>query len=70
MLAAKAVALDLQALETPAFHDRLVRAQHEAAYRPANMVTDLARIISSVVAVIGLGGLRSPSTRCWSRGSW
>ena len=57
MLAQKAVALDLEALETPAFHDRLVRAQHEAAYRPANMVTDLARIVSSAVAVVGLAGL-------------
>ena len=57
LLAAKAVALDLQALETPAFHDRLVRAQHEAAFRPANMVTDLARIVSSTVAVLGLAAL-------------
>jgi ATP-binding cassette, subfamily B, bacterial len=57
MLASKAVALDLEALETPAFHDRLVRAQHEAAFRPANMVTDLGRIVSSAVAVIGLAVL-------------
>ncbi len=57
MLAAKAAALDLEALETPEFHDRLVRAQQEAAFRPANMVTDLARIVSSAVAVLGLAGL-------------
>jgi len=57
MLAEKAVALDLEALETPAVHDRLVRAQTEAAYRPANMVTDLAHIVSSAVAVIGLAVL-------------
>ena len=54
MLARKAVALDLVALETPAFHDRLVRAQEEAAFRPANMVRDLAMIATSGVAVAGL----------------
>ena len=54
MLARKAVALDLVALETPAFHDRLVRAQEEAAFRPANMVRDLASIATSGVAVVGL----------------
>ena len=57
MLARKAVSLDLVALETPAFHDRLVRAQEEAAFRPANMVRDLATIVTSGVAVIGLGGV-------------
>ncbi|CAA9469784.1 MAG: Efflux ABC transporter, permease/ATP-binding protein [uncultured Solirubrobacteraceae bacterium] len=57
MLAKKATTLDLQALETPAFHDRLVRAQHDAAFRPANMVTDMARIVSSSVAVLGLAVL-------------
>jgi ATP-binding cassette subfamily B protein len=57
LLAAQAVALDLEALETPAFHDRLVRAQHDAAFRPANMVSELARIVSSAVAVLGLAAL-------------
>src|SRR5919199_955245 len=54
MLAEKAVSLDLEALETPAFHDRLVRAQREAVYRPANMVQDGSRIVTSAVAVVGL----------------
>jgi ATP-binding cassette, subfamily B, bacterial len=54
MLARKAVALDLVALETPAFHDRLVRAQEQAAFRPANMVRDLGMIVTSGVAVVGL----------------
>ena len=57
MLIQKAVSLDLEALETPAFHDRLMRAQHEAVWRPANMVSDMARIVSSAVAVVGLAGL-------------
>jgi ATP-binding cassette subfamily B protein len=57
MLANKAATLDLQALETPAFHDRLVRAQHDAAFRPANMVTEMARIVSSSVAILGLAVL-------------
>ena len=55
MLARKAVALDLVALETPAFHDRLVRAQEQAAFRPANMVRDLGTMMTSGVAVVGLG---------------
>ncbi|MGH2746020.1 MAG: hypothetical protein ACRDN8_26705, partial [Thermoleophilaceae bacterium] len=54
MLARKAVALDLVALETPAFHDRLVRAQEQAAFRPANMVSDLGMMVTSGVAVAGL----------------
>lgn len=54
MLAQKAVSLDLAALETPAFHDRLVRAQREAAFRPANMVRELTAILTSGVAVTGL----------------
>ncbi len=54
MLAAKAVALDLVALETPAFHDRLVRAQEQARFRPANLVMDLGMIVTSGVAVAGL----------------
>jgi len=57
MLAEKAAAIDLEALETPAFHNRLNRAQNEASFRPANMVTDMARIVSSTVAVVGLAGL-------------
>jgi ATP-binding cassette, subfamily B, bacterial len=57
MLAQKAVGLDLKALETPAFHDRLVRAQREAMHRPASMVQDMGRIVSSAVAVVGLAVL-------------
>ena len=57
MLAEKAAAIDLEALETPAFHNRLNRAQNEASFRPANMVSDMARIVSSAVAVVGLAGL-------------
>jgi ATP-binding cassette subfamily B protein len=57
MLAEKAAAIDLEALETPAFHNALNRAQNEASFRPANMVTDMARIVSSAVAVVGLAGL-------------
>ena len=54
MLAEKAVSLDLQALENPAFHDRLVRVQRDAVHRPASMVRDLSQIVSSSVAVGGL----------------
>jgi ATP-binding cassette subfamily B protein len=54
MLAEKAVSLDLEAIETPAFHDRLVRSQREAVYRPATMVRELGRIVTSVAALVGL----------------
>ncbi len=57
MLAEKAAAIDLEALETPAFHNRLNRVQNEASFRPANMVADMARIVSSTVAVVGLAAL-------------
>jgi ATP-binding cassette subfamily B protein len=57
LLAEKAAAIDLEALETPAFHNRLNRAQNEASFRPANMVSDMARIVSSTVAVVGLAAL-------------
>jgi ATP-binding cassette subfamily B protein len=57
MLAEKATAIDLEALETPAFHNRLNRAQNEASFRPANMVADMARIVSSAVAILGLAVL-------------
>lgn len=36
--------LDLEALETPAFHDRLVRCRREAVHRPAGMVSDMGRV--------------------------
>ncbi|MDQ6751214.1 MAG: ABC transporter ATP-binding protein/permease [Actinomycetota bacterium] len=54
MLARKAVSLDLETLETPAFHDRLTRAQRQASFRPANMVSDITFIVSSGVAGGGL----------------
>ena len=57
MLADKAATIDLEALETPVYQDRLNRAQNEASFRPANMVSDLARIVSSTVAVVGLAVL-------------
>lgn len=50
MLARQAVCLDLEALETPAFDDRLVRAQRQAAFRPLNMVADLTSMTNSGVA--------------------
>ncbi len=54
MLARKAASLDLETLETPAFHDRLSHTQRQAAFRPANMVSDITQVISAGVAVIGL----------------
>jgi ATP-binding cassette, subfamily B, bacterial len=54
MLAEKAASLDLASLENPSFHDRFLRAQREAMFRPVNMVGDLTHVISSGVALIGL----------------
>jgi len=53
-LARKAVSLDLETLETPAFHDRLSHVQRQAAFRPANMVSDITQMVSAGVAVVGL----------------
>ncbi len=54
MLAEKAASLDLATLETPTFSDRLARAQREAVFRPVNMVSDLTRVVSSGVSIVGL----------------
>jgi len=54
MLARKAASLDLETLETPAFHDRLSHTQRQASFRPANMVSDITQVISAGVAVVGL----------------
>jgi ATP-binding cassette subfamily B protein len=48
-------AADLLAFETPAFHDRLQRAQVNATSRPLQMTTGLVSIVGSLLGVIGVG---------------
>jgi ATP-binding cassette subfamily B protein len=49
------VAADLLAFETPAFHDRLQRAQVNAAARPLQMTNGLVNIVGSLFGVAGVG---------------
>jgi ATP-binding cassette subfamily B protein len=49
------VAADLLAFETPAFHDRLQRAQVNAATRPLQMTNGLVSIVGSLFGVAGVG---------------
>jgi ATP-binding cassette subfamily B protein len=51
-----AVAIDLLAFETPAFHDRLQRATVNAQARPAQMTSGLLAMLGSVAGVVGIGG--------------
>lgn len=50
-----AVAADLLAFETPTFHDRLQRAQVNAASRPLQMTTGLIGMVGSVFGMVGVG---------------
>jgi ATP-binding cassette subfamily B protein len=53
----KSVELDLEFYENPEYHDTLLRAQTEAPYRPAQIVTSCAQVAQgglSLLAVIGL----------------
>ncbi len=49
-----AVAADPLAFETPAFHDRLQRAQMSASYRPTQMTTGLINLVGSLFGVASL----------------
>jgi ATP-binding cassette subfamily B protein len=49
-----ATLVDLEAYENPEFHDRLMRAQLAAGFRPMNLTNSLLQLTSSVVGVAGL----------------
>jgi ATP-binding cassette subfamily B protein len=49
------VAADLLAFETPVFHDRLQRAQVNAASRPLQMTNGLVSMVGSLFGVAGVG---------------
>ena len=50
-----AAAVDLVAYDRPAFHNRLQRAQTNAALRPGQMVNGLTGVIGAGLAIAGLG---------------
>ena len=49
-----ATVVDLEAYENPDFHDRLMRAQVAANFRPMNMTQNLMMLTSSVIGIVGL----------------
>lgn len=49
------VTADLLAFETPAFHDRLQRAQLNATSRPLQMTTGLVSLLGSAFGIVGVG---------------
>ncbi|MGH8886900.1 MAG: ABC transporter ATP-binding protein [Egibacteraceae bacterium] len=46
--------VELEAFETPAFHDRLQRASMSASYRPYQLVRGLVALSSSVLGIAGV----------------
>jgi ATP-binding cassette subfamily B protein len=50
-----AVTADLLAFETPAFHDRLTRAQINGASRPLQMTTGLVSVVQGIFGIAGVG---------------
>ncbi len=49
-----ATAVDLEAYENPQFHDRLMRAQIAANFRPMNMTNSFLQVTGACIGVIGL----------------
>ena len=49
-----ATMVDLEAYESPEFHDRLMRASMAANFRPANMANNFTQLTSAVIGVVGL----------------
>ena len=52
-----AVAVELEAFETPAFLDRLQRAQSHGQYRPLQIANGLLSMISGVVGLVAVGAV-------------
>ena len=49
-----ATVVDLEAYESPDFHDRLMRAQMAANFRPMNLTNNLLRMSSALIGILGL----------------
>lgn len=57
MLHGKSTTLDLSYYEESSFYDSLHRAQQEAPYRPARILSDLVLAVRNTVSLLAVGGL-------------
>ncbi len=57
LIHAKSIAVDLEYYENSKYYDVLHRAQQEAPYRPARIVSDLMTVGQSTITVIGVIGM-------------
>ncbi|MGB7250553.1 MAG: ABC transporter ATP-binding protein [Phormidesmis sp.] len=53
----KSVDIDLEYYEDPQYHDTLQRAQQEATYRPAQLLTRLAQVGQNAISLVAMIGL-------------
>jgi ATP-binding cassette subfamily B protein len=53
----KSVAVDLEYYEDPKYYDTLHRAQQEATYRPASLMSSLMQLGQSGISLVALAGL-------------
>ncbi len=57
ILHTKSVDIDLEYYENPRYHDTLQRAQQEATYRPAQLLTRLAQVGQNAISLTAMIGL-------------
>ena len=57
VLHAKSIAIDLSYYENPRYHDTLQRAQQEANYRPAQLLSRLAQVGQNAISLAAMVGL-------------
>lgn len=57
VLHAKSIEVDLQYYESTDYHDTLHRAQEEAPYRPARIVSGLAQVLQNGLSLVAVTGL-------------
>ena len=57
ILHAKSVSVDLGYYENPAYYDTLHMAQHEAPYRPNQVVSTLAQLVQNGISLVAMIGL-------------
>jgi ATP-binding cassette subfamily B protein len=57
LIHAKSIAVDLEYYENSRYYDVLHRAQQEAPYRPARIVSDLMTVGQSAITVVGVIGI-------------
>ena len=62
--------VELEAYDTPAFHDRLVRAAAGGQFRPWQVVEGLTGLAGALIGIAGITLAYSPSSPGSSRWSW